>query len=126
MRRGAIRVMAGLISGLAGWLAGWLAWGLPGAAHAEDAAGVHPPPVLAVLPGGPPQDPALRRSVIAALTESGYDQAILIAPEDLAGMLDLVSVKRAPGCRIPLDSGRSAWTRRRRRWGRTSGRRRGG
>lgn len=96
MRRGAIRVMAGLISGLA--------WGLPGAAHAEDAAGVHPPPVLAVLPGGPPQDPALRRSVIAALTESGYDQAILLAPEDLAGMLDLVSVKRAPGCRIPLDS----------------------
>lgn len=60
--------------------------------------------VLAVFPGAPVDDPSLRAAVVRALTDAGYEQATLVAPETFVADLHIVSLPAPPRCQQPTES----------------------
>ncbi|HNC96356.1 MAG TPA: hypothetical protein PKW90_09555 [Myxococcota bacterium] len=63
--------------------------------------------VVAVMPGVPVEDPRLRAAVVRVLSATGYDRALLMAPESLADAMDFRGLRPTPPpCHQPLGSWR--------------------
>ncbi len=63
--------------------------------------------VVAVMPGVPVEDPRLRAAVVRVLSATGYDRALLMAPESLSDAMDIRGLRPTPPpCHQPLGSWR--------------------